>query len=121
MIRAYLNAVLAVVAISMVGLTFSLMAHEGEMGSVPQNGATVQGTPEQIGIYFDGVMRITQFDVTGPEGRVRLEDGPGSEPTEDYRVAPAEKLSPGTYQVQWRGLARDAHMMSGNFSFTVEE
>lgn len=119
--QTYFKTLLAGLAVLMLALSPSLMAHEGEMGTIPEDGTTVQGTPGEIGIYFDGPMRITQFDVTGPDGRVRLQGGPGSEPTEDYRVAPADELAPGRYQVSWRGLARDGHMMSGGFSFTVED
>ncbi|ABI55851.1 copper resistance CopC family protein [Alkalilimnicola ehrlichii MLHE-1] len=119
--KAYLKLGLAGLVAVMMGLSAPLMAHEGELGTLPEEGTTVQGSPEEIGIYFDGAMRITQFDVTGPQGRVRLVDVPGNEPTEDYRVAPADELAPGTYQVRWRGLARDGHMMSGGFSFSVED
>lgn len=117
----HFKLLLAGITALMLGLTSSLKAHEGEMGTVPEDGSAVQGSPEEIGIYFDGAMRITQFDITGPEGRVRVQDGPGNDPTEDYRVAPAEALAPGQYQVSWRGLARDGHMMSGSFRFTVED
>lgn len=113
-IRAGLAALLLAVAMP-------LAAHEGELGSTPEDGSTVQGSPEQIGIEFDGVMRITEFDVTGPDGRVRLTNRPGNEPTERYFVEPAEPLPAGDYQVRWRGLARDGHMMSDGFRFTVED
>jgi len=46
---------------------------------------------------------------------------PGNEPTERYFVEPAEPLPAGSYQVRWRGLARDGHMMSDGFRFTVED
>ncbi len=103
----------------LLAVTMPLAAHEGELGSTPEDGSTVQGSPEQIGIEFEGAMRITQFDVTGPEGRVRLTNRPGNEPTERYFVEPAEPLPVGDYQVRWRGLARDGHMMSDGFRFTV--
>lgn len=109
------------IAALLLTLAPPLMAHEGEMRNLPPDGATVQGSPEEIGIRFEGAMRITQFDVIGPQGRrVRLANAPGNEPTEDYRVAPAEGLEAGSYEVRWRGLAPDGHMMSGRFRFTVE-
>ena len=98
-----------------------LLAHEGELRSAPANGATLESSPDEIGIEFEGEMRITQFDVVGPNGRVRLADTPGNAPTERYFVAPADSLPAGTYEVSWRGLARDGHMMSDGFRFTIED
>ncbi|WP_017925249.1 copper resistance CopC family protein [Thioalkalivibrio sp. HL-Eb18] len=115
------NTLRSALAALLLAFAAPLMAHEGEMGQVPEDGSTVQGTPEEIGIHFDGEMRITQFDVIGPRGRVSLEDGPGNDPTEEYHVRPAGSLEPGNYEVRWRGLARDGHMMSGSFRFTVED
>ncbi|MFU8832895.1 MAG: copper resistance CopC family protein [Wenzhouxiangella sp.] len=102
-------------------VTLSLAAHEAKLSSTPENGATIHGSPELIGIQFEGSMRITHFEVTGPEGTVPLADEPGSDPSEQYFVEPAEALEAGLYQVRWRGLARDGHMMTGGFSFTVKE
>ena len=108
-------------AVLLLALTMPLAAHEGELGSTPEDGATVQGSPAEIGIEFDGAMRITLFEVTGPDGRMRMARRPGHEPTERYFVEPAEPLPAGDYQVRWRGLSRDGHMMSDGFRFTVED
>ena len=107
-------------AVLLLGLSLSLAAHEAKLSSTPENGSTIQGSPDKIGIEFDGQMRITQFEVTGPDGQVAVTDEPGNEPAQQYFVKPAEALGSGLYQVRWRGLARDGHMMSGGFSFTVE-
>jgi len=115
------NTLRSALAALLLSIAAPLLAHEGQMGHVPSDGSTVQGTPEEIGIHFDGAMRITQFDVIGPRGRVSLADQPGNDPTEEYHVRPAGDLEPGRYEVRWRGLARDGHMMSGTFRFTVED
>ena len=105
----------------LLSLALSLAAHEAELSSTPEDGARLQDAPPRIGIEFDGAMRITLFEVTGPGGAVALADEPGSEPTQEYFVTPAQPLEPGDYEVRWRGLARDGHMMRGDFRFTVEE
>ncbi len=102
-------------------LAMPLFAHGGKTSSTPADGATVQGSPEAIGIEFDGALRITQFEVTGPEGAVGLSGKPGNAPTRRYFVEPEQKLPVGDYEVRWRGLAADGHMMSDGFRFTVEE
>ncbi|BBI65646.1 hypothetical protein HSBAA_PA_2490 (plasmid) [Vreelandella sulfidaeris] len=81
---------------------------------------TIQDSPAEIGIEFGGMMRITQFEVTGPDGSVPLDGQPGSEQVERYFVKPGEILSAGDYQVCWRGLSDDGHMMTDGFNFSVE-
>lgn len=110
-----------VAATLLLAVAVSVAAHEAKLSSTPEDGATIESSPERIGIEFDGAMRITQFEVTGPDGRVALADEPGNDPTEAYFAKPAKPLAPGRYEVRWRGLARDGHMMAGGFSFTVVE
>ncbi|PKG49600.1 copper resistance CopC family protein, partial [Halomonas sp. MES3-P3E] len=86
----------------------------------PKDGVTIQDSPAEIGIEFGGMMRITQFEVTGPDGSVPLDGQPGSEQVERYFVKPGEILSAGDYQVRWRGLSDDGHMMTDGFNFSVE-
>ncbi|MYL24330.1 copper resistance protein CopC [Halomonas alkaliantarctica] len=104
----------------LLALSTSVLAHEGRTDTSPEDGATVQGSPAKIGIAFNGEMRLTQFEVLGPNGSIDLEEQPGGELVEDYFVTPEEALSAGDYQVRWRGLSRDGHMMSDGFSFSVE-
>lgn len=102
-------------------MALPLAAHEGETGSMPDDGATVSSSPEQVGVEFSGMIRVTRFELTGPEGTVELEDGPGRDPTQRYQVQPAKSLAPGDYEVQWRGMAEDGHTMSGGFTFSVAD
>lgn len=111
----------ATLAALLLALALPLSAHQGKTGTTPPDGATVQGSPAEIGIAFDGAMRITQFQVTGPDGRVPLAKDSGSGLAERYVVEPAGALPTGDYQVRWRGLSGDGHMMSGGFDFTVED
>lgn len=105
----------------LLAVALPLAAHEGKTGSMPADGATVHGSPEQVGVEFSGMMRITRFELTGPDGAVELQDRPGREPMQRYHVKPAEPLAPGDYEVEWRGMAGDGHMMSGGFGFRVED
>lgn len=105
----------------LLALAMPVLAHESRESTSPENGAIVKGSPEEIGVEFDGMMRITQFEVKGPDGSVRLEEQSGSELLERYVVKPQEPLSAGDYQVRWRGLSADGHMMSDGFTFSVEQ
>lgn len=102
-------------------LAVPVLAHQETTETSPENGTTVNGSPEQIGVAFDGVMRITQFEVTGPDGVVNLERQPGSKEVERFFTQPQQALPAGDYEVNWRGLSTDGHMMSESFNFSVED
>ncbi|MCL7930988.1 copper resistance CopC family protein [Halomonas llamarensis] len=110
----------ATLASLLMAVAMPVLAHEDIINTLPGDGATLQNSPEKIGVEFDGVMRITQFEVTGPDGSVRLDNQSGSELSERYFVKPEEALSSGDYQVNWRGLSDDGHMMSDGFTFSIE-
>ncbi|MGY0555230.1 copper resistance CopC family protein [Vreelandella sp. 2A-K22] len=110
----------ATLATLLISLAIPALAHEGRTSTSPKDGDTVQDSPAKIGIEFGDVMRITQFEVTGPNGSVPLDGQPGSEQVERYFVKPGEVLSAGNYQVRWRGLSDDGHMMSDGFNFSIE-
>ncbi|WGI25313.1 copper resistance protein CopC [Halomonas alkaliantarctica] len=110
----------AILATLLISLAIPVLAHEGRANTLPKDGTTVQNSPATIGIEFGGMMRVTQFEVTGPDGSVPLDGQPGTEQVEQYFVKPDEILSAGDYQVHWRGLSDDGHMMSDGFNFSVE-
>lgn len=110
----------AALALLLLVLALPVLAHQETTQTSPENGTTVTGSPEQIGVEFNGAMRVTQFEVTGPDGVVGLEGQVGSEAVERFFVTPQQALSAGDYQVNWRGLSTDGHMMSESFSFSVE-
>ncbi|MGY6519664.1 MAG: copper resistance CopC family protein [Lysobacteraceae bacterium] len=106
-------------ALALLGFAGLASAHSAMTASTPEDGAHLDSPPESVGLRFDGDMRITRFVVTGPDGAVALAQRPGREPTRSFDTAPAQPLGPGTYQVEWRGIAADGHVMTGQFSFHV--
>ncbi|MDM7481945.1 MAG: copper resistance protein CopC [Halomonas sp.] len=110
----------ASLATLLLSLAIPVLAHEGAVSTSPKDGVTIQDSPAEIGIEFGGMMRITQFEVAGPDGPVPLDGQPGSEQVDRYFVKPSDTLSAGDYQVRWRGLSDDGHMMSDGFNFSVE-
>ncbi|WP_444985103.1 copper resistance CopC family protein [Halomonas mongoliensis] len=98
-----------------------LWAHAHLIGQVPAADEVVEQSPELFELRFDSPIRITQFEVKGPEGDVALSESPGAEMGENHTAAPADDLDPGEYQVTWRGIAEDGHSMSGDYRFTVQE
>lgn len=111
-----LPALMALVLLGFAGLA---SAHSAMTASTPEDGVHLDSPPDEVGVRFDGDVRITRFVVTGPDGAVALGARPGSEPTRSFHAAPAHPLGPGSYRVEWRGIAPDGHVMSGQFSFHV--
>jgi methionine-rich copper-binding protein CopC len=96
-----------------------LWAHAEQEGTYPEHASTIEGSPEKIAVWFDHAMRLTLFQVTGPDGQVRLSTTPGREPVTRFETTPDNALPPGEYTVKWRGMADDGHAMFDEFYFTV--
>jgi copper resistance protein C len=95
-------------------------AHTGVRATLPADGSTLSSPPESIAIEFGGPLRLTLFRLSGPEGEVELKQRPSAATSERFESAPSEALPAGRYRVEWRALAADGHLMSGEFGFTVE-
>lgn len=109
----------AVVAALMLMVPHSLLAHAQQEGSDPTHESTIDDSPEQIPVWFDHEMRLTFFEVSGPDGAVDLLERPGRTPVSRFETALSNALAPGEYTVRWRGLAEDGHTMFDEFYFTV--
>lgn len=109
-------------ALALFGLVSQpLWAHAHLVGQVPGEGEVVTESPERLEIRFDAPIRITRFEVSGPQGEVELSERPVGELGEQHEAVPADLLAPGEYRVVWRGIAEDGHTMSGDYRFSVQE
>ncbi len=91
--------------------------------SDPKVGATVNGSPSLIRIWFDGALEpaFSTLSVQDSGGK-KVDKGNG-------RVSPADatllevnisSLPPGTYRVVWSVVARDGHRTMGDFTFVIK-
>lgn len=103
----------------LMALSGQVLAHQSLDATAPEAGAALAQSPAEIGAEFDGQMRITQFEVSGPNGTVALTKTPDGEMADRFFAAPEQALTPGDYEVRWRGLSDDGHMMSEGFDFSV--
>ena len=109
---------LAVAATFLIGAAF---AHSEKEGTTPADGARLTETPEMIHMVFDDPMRITMVRLVNADGaEMPMERGTGLEPSLEFHAEP-EPLNPGSYTVEWRGLASDGHAMQGSFSFELSD
>jgi len=89
--------------------------------SSPQANATVAAAPDSIRLSFSQTpeIKVTTVTVTGP-GNASVALAPLASADSATVVAGVKgKMSPGTYTVVWRTMAKDGHVARGNFAFTV--
>ncbi|MEM7488134.1 MAG: copper resistance CopC family protein [Pseudomonadota bacterium] len=110
----------AILALPLVLLAGAVAAHSKTEGTTPADGATVAEV-EMLHIVFDAPMRVIFAALTRDGAEVAIERETGMEPVAEFHAVPAEALAPGTYRLDWRGMAEDGHPMQGGFGFTVSE
>jgi methionine-rich copper-binding protein CopC len=108
----------AILALPLALLAAAATAHTKAEGTTPADGATVAEVP-MLHIVFDALMRVIVATLTRNETEIAIERGTGMEPAEEFHAVPAAPLAPGTYRLDWRGMAEDGHPMQGGFGFTV--
>jgi len=115
-----LDILLSGTVAAFVGLcAMGAAAHSEQKATTPEDGATLSETPAMIHMVFDDPMRVTMVRLLNEDGaEMRLERGTGLDPSLEFHAEPAP-LAPGAYTVEWRGLSRDGHAMSGRFSFQI--
>lgn len=91
--------------------------------SSPAADEMVAGSPDRITLWFSQApeMAGTSIHVV-PEGAAPLDLGDPKADPEDPAVvhlALATPLAPGEYRVVWRAMARDGHVVRGDFGFMV--
>lgn len=97
-----------------------VLAHSQKEVVVPPENATVKGSPPAIEMSFDTAMRITQIRLVDSAGKsFLLNRTDRMAPVTKFSAKPAT-LSPGAYNVEWKGISVDGHAMEGKWSFKVQ-
>ena len=98
----------------------SALAHSKSETTTPADGEAVEAV-EALEMRFDGPMRIIKVTLTAGDEEIEIERETGMQPVTEFRAVPASDLTPGDYEVEWRGMSADGHPMQGSFGFTVAE
>lgn len=98
-----------------------MLAHSKKEQTIPADGAVLKAAPDAIGMGFDAPMRITLITLKRADGTaIDLARTDAMQPVTSFSAQPQSPLAPGTYRVEWRGMAEDGHVMTGAFGFRVE-
>ena len=94
-------------------------AHSPLISSSPADGAVLAAVPNEIEIKFRGTARLVRLALTGEQsGEVTLSEEHLMVEKHRHTVAlPA--IAADEYEVRWRALSADGHLVKGSFSFTV--
>jgi copper resistance protein C len=114
---------LLLVAMAALFLTYpaTVAAHAELLAVTPADGATVEGTPEELAAAFDEDLEPESSLSIRNEAGDRLAVG-RVDPNDSKRVVISDvpDLAPGTYEMRWTAATADGHVERGTWSFTVE-
>lgn len=91
--------------------------------SAPSADSVVTAPPEEIRLWFSAApeVKVTRVELRRGEEEVEVGTVKASEDDPTVLYAPLdEPAGPGRYTVEWRTMARDGHVVSGEFGFRVE-
>jgi methionine-rich copper-binding protein CopC len=99
----------------------TVAAHAELLEATPADGATVDGTPEEISARFSEPLETdgSTFSLRTAAGE-RLAVG-RVDPDDPTRLVidPVPTLQPGMYEVRWRAASADGHAENDTWTFTV--
>jgi methionine-rich copper-binding protein CopC len=115
---------LALVATAAILLLYpaSAAAHSKLDVPTPKDGATVEGTPEEVSGTFTQKIDPDGSSLVLRDTNNKVVARGGPDPDDDKRMVITDlpELAPGTYEVQWTtNSAEDGEIARGTWSFTV--
>jgi methionine-rich copper-binding protein CopC len=93
-------------------------AHSQLTGSEPADKASLAEAPKEVMLHFSEPVRLTAVSITPSGGAKQNLAGIPKEQTTHVTLA-APDLGDGQYEVEWRAVSADAHIMAGVFTFSV--
>ena len=119
---AALRSVMAGMAVALLAVSLQVLpaaAHSPLVSSSPADGDVLAAAPQAIEMQFRGTARLVRVALTGAQsGEVALsEEHLMVEKHRHTVVLPA--IAADEYEVRWRALSADGHVVKGSFSFTA--
>ena len=119
---AALRSVMAGMAVALLAVSLQVLpaaAHSPLISSSPADGDVLAAAPQAIEMKFRGTARLLRLALTGAQsGEVALSEEHLMVEKHRHTIAlPA--IAADEYEVRWRALSADGHVVKGDFSFTV--
>ena len=113
----------------------SALAHSPLSNVSPEDGAKLQDAPTEINMVFKSPARLIKLELLKEQasekksllGSLFGNDGGEVVPlpnavlmeTSEAHVIPLPEITSGGYQLKWRAMGEDGHVIKGDFVFTV--
>ncbi|MCP2678885.1 copper resistance protein CopC [Maricaulaceae bacterium NA33B04] len=102
-----------------LGLTAAALAHAGLKSSSIEDGATLDAAPASITLEFTAEVGLAAIGLETADGTA-LETGFSADRRfATVHTAELPDVGSGDYVLEWRALARDGHVMTGEIEFSV--
>jgi copper resistance protein C len=95
-------------------------AHTHLASSTPAEGAVLASAPKEIMLHFSEATRLTAVTIQKEGDKAQKTISALPKAATDHVTLPVEQLAPGKYNVEWRAVGADNHVMKGQLHFTVE-
>ena len=117
---ASLRSIMAGMAVALLAMSLQALpaaAHSPLISSSPADGDVLAAAPQAIEMKFRGTARLVRLVLTGAQsGEVTLSEEHLMVEKHRHTVAlPA--ITADEYEVRWRALSADGHVVKGSFSF----
>ena len=121
-VSAGLGGCALLLVLVLTGALDHLALHFSLSRSEPAAEATVP-PPEELRLWFTQAPQDRSMSVRLMAGDAVVETGPATRDSEDdtvYSVAVGRTLEEGGYNIAWRAMAADGHVVRGEIPFTVQ-
>ena len=98
-------------------LSAPILAHTTLLSSEPANGSVIQKPINDISLSFAGKIRLTQVSVQLDGLNVGDLDLSQQKKFSKQFLLPFAFTQYGHFQITWRGLGQDGHVLTGTFEF----
>ena len=111
---------LILIAIVLTSIPSFALGHTKFVSSFPEAGSTQSATLRQIDFAFDEpfVLAVIKL-INESTGFNKMYRNKNTDRKTAHRVS-IEPLPTGSFTLEWRGLAKDGHVISGTFEFSVK-
>ena len=95
-------------------------AHSKMDETMPADGATLDVVPQELVLRFEQAIRLVTVKIIHADEHsepLKLDEQAGF--GTEFKL-PMTSMGTGRYEVEWRGLGEDGHVMTGRFGFDVQ-
>jgi methionine-rich copper-binding protein CopC len=95
------------------------LAHAHLKQATPADGSVLSAAPAQFTLTFDEAAQLTALTLQKSGGPAQKIAPLPSMPAATFRLA-APNMTPGDYELKYRVLSDDSHVVSGSIKFTLK-